>query len=82
MVRCCGDPVVDSPHGFLGPALPRLLDPENDSPALAGYKGEEESLLVARGRRTNLFNFPKFGSATLGVPQLHIHVMLDLKGSQ
>jgi hypothetical protein len=36
LVRCCGDPVVDSPHGLFRPAL-------------AGNKGEEVSLLVAEG---------------------------------
>jgi hypothetical protein len=34
---------------------------------------------LPRGRMTNLFNFTKFGTATLGVPQLHIHVMPDLR---
>jgi hypothetical protein len=30
-------------------------------------------------RRTNLFNSPKVGFTTLGVLQLHIHVMPDSK---
>jgi hypothetical protein len=51
-----------------------------DSSSLAGNKGEEGSLSVAEGRQTNLFNFPKVDSEILGILQLHIHVMPDLKG--
>jgi hypothetical protein len=66
LVRCCGDPVIDSPHRL-------FLDQHWQA-----TRGEV-SLLVAEGRRTNLFNFPKVGSTTLGALQLHIHVMPDSK---
>jgi hypothetical protein len=63
---------------LFGPMPPRLLDPENDSSSLVGIRERRRASWLAR-RRTNLLNFPKLGSATLGVLQLHIYVMPDLK---
>jgi hypothetical protein len=65
---------------LFGPMLPRLLDPENDLSSLAGNKGEEESLLDADGDEGESLQLSEIGTATLGVLQLHIHVMPDLKG--
>jgi hypothetical protein len=64
---------------FFGPTLPRLLHPENDSLSLVGNKGEEESLLVAEGEEDESLQRFEIGLATLGVLQLHIHVMPDWK---
>jgi hypothetical protein len=74
------DSVVDSPHDAVWNNAATPTGPEGESSSLVGNRGEEESLLVAEGRRTNLFNSPKCNSATLGVLQLHIHVIPDLKG--
>ena len=65
---------------FFGPTLPRLLGTENDSSSLVGNKGRGggESL-GCRGEEDESLQFSEIRLATLGVLQVHIHVMPDSK---
>ena len=64
---------------LFGPTQPRILDGENDSSLFVGENGQEENLSVT-DEEANLFNLAALPSLILGVLQLHIHVMPDLKG--
>ncbi|NYF54154.1 hypothetical protein HDF12_004576 [Edaphobacter lichenicola] len=63
---------------LFGPTLPRLLDPENDSSSLVGNKGGGEPLGCRGEKDESLLS--EIGLPIMGVLQLHIHVMPDLKG--
>ncbi|RZU38808.1 hypothetical protein [Edaphobacter modestus] len=58
------------------PALPQLLDPDNDAWLPEGKDEEQECLFVVMEKCTNiLLESPHQG--TVGLSQLHIHVMPD-----
>ena len=58
------------------PALPQLVDPNHDAWLPEGKDEQQECLFVVMEKRTNTFlESPHQG--TVGLLQLHIHVMHD-----
>jgi hypothetical protein len=60
------------------PALPQLLDPNNDAWLPEGKDEQQECLFVGDGE-VNEHSPRKSSSGTVGLSQLHIHVMPDSK---
>ena len=60
------------------PALPQLLDPNNDAWLPEGKDEQQECLFVVMEKGTNIF-LESPHQDTVGLSQLHIHVIPDSK---
>ena len=60
------------------PSLPQLVDPNNDISLPEGKDEQQERLFVVMEKRTNIF-LESPHRETVGLSQLHIHVIPDSK---